>query len=95
MKKDYESKFEKCCGKKPQIEIWNIQPDGCGANFEHYMGISISCPICGAELTMRKAADSEDELEDVIEAALKEWNVGKKTVIPWSWEYNYKAKKGK
>lgn len=88
--KDYASKFNKCCGRKPSVITWGIQRDKNGIVFDDHAGVYIECKKCGAKLTMRQAIESDKELDELVELAAKEWNVQKKMVLPFSFEYNWK-----
>lgn len=94
--KFYKKQFNKCCGRKPSVVIWGIQRDKNGIAFDDNAGVDIECKKCGAKLTMRQVIESDEELDELVELAAKEWNGGKKTVLPFSWEFNYQLnKKGK
>lgn len=92
--KKQKFKFEKCCGRKPEVIYWDKQQDECGI-WDNNAGINIQCKKCGAELTVRGVIETDEEMERIIKLAAKEWNCGKKTVLPFEISATYKKEKGK
>ena len=100
--KFYKNQFKRCCRRKSCITYWDFAKDplksfAYGGTLGRTVGIIVHCPICGAELSMCAATNGNDNaLDRIVELAAKEWNVGKKTILPFSWRFNYQPnKKGK
>lgn len=84
--------FERCCGRKPDVITWGRQYDKQGRCYDENAGVYVKCKKCGAELTIRSVIEKDEELDELIQIAEKEWNCGKKFVFNQMFERNYKRK---
>jgi hypothetical protein len=86
----YKYKFDKCCGRKPRVILWDRQQSECGI-WDNNAGVNVQCKKCGAELTVRGVIETDEEMQGIIALAEKEWNGGKKTILPFEITATFKA----
>lgn len=92
-KKEIEAqtkRFEKCCGRKPEVAILPAQFDAKGTCFNPVQTVLVWCKKCKANLSVQIIDESKEALMAVIDKAVEEWNVGKRVVIPFRIEGNFK-----
>ncbi len=81
-------RFEKCCGRKPDLAILPAQFAKNGECFNPVQTVIVHCHKCKANLSVQIIDESKEALAKVIDKAVYEWNV-KRVVTPFIIENNF------